>query len=1095
MNQEARGLVQPSPLQTWQPPPTKISSTSGSAPTSASLYTPIPGKLCFCLVLQQKFPYDQICSVFLTNGMVEPPPSSQVPVVQTPQTHGYALSVSSGPQSAILEQKPPRQSSVGEAAVGQHRRPRIERSKQEVEEAKLVRRKEIERRCQEFQPPIKATTLALMDAFKAAIQIPQALNDKAWEVLKPRLLAQRADAERREQFHNAAFGKLALQAEERQRIEEEQRVAEQNEMNMWQELKVPARDRIQKHAQEFIHQTWSDGGGVTKATASKFAAEVLCHVRQRFDEVIAQEDRMLAMKGTAFPQDQESLSCRRLKLRDMKWLFEELIRPHTARFGKGLFLCRVCDTNQKLFSFEAVIQHYAAKHTHELSHGNAVVYWEADWPTDPPFDPSPNIPWVHDGGHGFPQIDKRPRPPSRAASSRQLEQAADDGSQARADYVASLALQFWQRTDGIWDLSVPVRIFVVLQHINMQYLRRFNHELELSHFTDVVSKRPELDFLRRLAGFRCKRCLEVLDAPDSRLDAPADMEHSLPDLLRHFHRFHHGPTSREEAHPQFPPYSTHPDFSRSNWKRDMICLPGAAAIRALSYSRGIDRDKLLIIAEAFPEHFTQPMSGRSMSEQKVDHPQPMFPPDSQFMTQQLHRTGNPSVRSGGPGSYMARSEDSVSMLDEYDPHHPAPVAVRRYPQVTQSILSPLPRETTHRRSAPQYSTEYPIRQEYYYRGTGAGGILESSEREASLSHDSVVFSHEDGSSKWSYREPPTQYSETTVGTLSEFRPESKATSRQSQPLAAGPDAPGGFVHGHIQQGSQDGRNSTTAADFLENFDPMASEPVTTAGVLANRSPMAPIDLEMNSSRPGTVLSGPTPARHRMTDVDVDNRPFQPQRYTRSLPLRDTLHFGATGLGGHDDDLAVSDGFTANDPRHMRPGPEYPEGVPERSNRDYYRSAPGEGGYRSSAENFPSRKPRYYHEDTYNYDRRYEHVGDTRGERYSYQVAPDHYIEHGTLHEPRHVEHTRHPDNREEYVQVVPRGYRFVDDERGLPYMSEARRYIQHDAQFIPAEPYAATHGRGTSERGNRDVIYVPVNEARRHPSRQSHHDPATEDII
>jgi hypothetical protein len=231
-----------------------------------------------------------------------------------------------------------------------------------------------------------------MDAFQAAILISLPLDEKGWEVLKPRLLAQRPDAEQRE--IRAALSNPSVQQAKRQQVEEEQRVAQENTTHMWSGLKVSSREKIRKFADEFIHLTWSDGRAVTKATASKFAAEVLCHIRQRFDEAIAQEDHMLSLKGTAFPQDPESLACRKLNLHDMKWAFTEFVQPHTQRFGKALFLCHECDTNQKLFAFEAIIQHFASKHTNTLTHGNSIVSWDVDWPIEPPFDPHPNILWA-----------------------------------------------------------------------------------------------------------------------------------------------------------------------------------------------------------------------------------------------------------------------------------------------------------------------------------------------------------------------------------------------------------------------------------------------------------------------------------------------------------------------------------------------------------------------------------------------------------------------------------------------------------------------------------------------------------------------------
>ncbi|OQV08434.1 hypothetical protein CLAIMM_12708 [Cladophialophora immunda] len=329
------------------------------------------------------------------------------------QTQGWPLAHFSaapghqplGAVSALAHPGPPGQTPVRPP------RQKTERSLKEAKETRAERRKDIERRCLALDPPIMPSTLTYMDAFQAAILISRPLNDKAWEMLKPRLLAQRTDAEHRES--RFALRDPTIQLQKRQQLEEEQRVAQANASHMWFELKVPARDKLQKYAQDFIHQTWSDGRAVTRATASKFAAEVLCHVRQRFDEVVAQEDRMLELKGTAFPQDQASLACRKLRLEDMKWVYEEFVRPYTESFGKALFLCHVCDTNQKLFAFEPVIQHFAAKHTDSLSSGNSIVYWKADWPLEPPFDPHPNVLWALDVSGSM----SRTLPPQQARQS------------------------------------------------------------------------------------------------------------------------------------------------------------------------------------------------------------------------------------------------------------------------------------------------------------------------------------------------------------------------------------------------------------------------------------------------------------------------------------------------------------------------------------------------------------------------------------------------------------------------------------------------------------------------------------------------------
>jgi len=76
--------------------------------------------------------------------------------------------------------------------------PRYERTREEVAELKALRRAEIERRCMLLNSPITSGVLAHMLSFQAAIQIIQPLDDRVWEVLKPRLLSQREEAEQRE---------------------------------------------------------------------------------------------------------------------------------------------------------------------------------------------------------------------------------------------------------------------------------------------------------------------------------------------------------------------------------------------------------------------------------------------------------------------------------------------------------------------------------------------------------------------------------------------------------------------------------------------------------------------------------------------------------------------------------------------------------------------------------------------------------------------------------------------------------------------------------------------------------------------------------
>jgi hypothetical protein len=268
--------------------------------------------------------------------------------------------------------------------------PRVERSIRDVNQMKADRKAEIERRCLQLNPPIMPSTLVYMDSFAAAIQIPIALNESSWEVLKPRLLAQREMAEKREEEQRAANQHLLAKAEERRQQEAQLAEARETLNREWEEMQKPVREKINNYADEIIRADWRDGDAVNEANCPQFAADVLMHVRKRFFEVLAQEDAMLTARGLPLRLDAPGETTRKLTLENLKWVFESKVKPFTDHLGKELFLCSVCDNPAKFYALDAVIQHYAAKHTSSLSMGTAVVYWKAEWPEHPPFDPHPS---------------------------------------------------------------------------------------------------------------------------------------------------------------------------------------------------------------------------------------------------------------------------------------------------------------------------------------------------------------------------------------------------------------------------------------------------------------------------------------------------------------------------------------------------------------------------------------------------------------------------------------------------------------------------------------------------------------------------------
>ncbi|KAL1850788.1 hypothetical protein Plec18170_006622 [Paecilomyces lecythidis] len=274
---------------------------------------------------------------------------------------------------------------------GHHFQPRLERSRRDINEAKAARRAEIERRCAEMDPPLTPSVLSHMESFSAAIQIPHPFTDRDWDILKPRLMAQREAAERKEEQRLKHSQLLQARSEERRQQEAHLKEAKEVLDREWEDVQRPIRDRMAMYADEIINEGWRGGSAVTKDKSPKFAADVLMYVRKKFYEHIEEEDAIARASGKPVELDPPNAPPRRkLILENMKWIFDTKVKPFTEQFQKELFICNGCESNYKFYGFEGVIQHYAAKHTNSLSLGSVVVHWRSEWPEKPPFHPDPD---------------------------------------------------------------------------------------------------------------------------------------------------------------------------------------------------------------------------------------------------------------------------------------------------------------------------------------------------------------------------------------------------------------------------------------------------------------------------------------------------------------------------------------------------------------------------------------------------------------------------------------------------------------------------------------------------------------------------------
>ncbi|KAI8683868.1 hypothetical protein NCS57_00051600 [Fusarium keratoplasticum] len=264
------------------------------------------------------------------------------------------------------------------------------RTKEEVAQLKAQRRADIERRAMLLDPPLTASVLAHIPSFQAALQLITPLDDNAWELLKPRLLAQRSDAEVRERENTANARALQdkLVTQNGSKPAREPREVPDQE---WDDIQGPVRARISAYADEII-KGWNNGEKVKRKNTPQFAADVLLYVRKRFYAEVAKDTAAAVAAGKEpIVEPPEGPWTQKLTLENMKWVFDMKVKPRTEQFRKELFLCNGCNPsgNLKFFGFEGVIQHYAAKHTGVLSLGNVVVHWRAEWPAVPPFSPDP----------------------------------------------------------------------------------------------------------------------------------------------------------------------------------------------------------------------------------------------------------------------------------------------------------------------------------------------------------------------------------------------------------------------------------------------------------------------------------------------------------------------------------------------------------------------------------------------------------------------------------------------------------------------------------------------------------------------------------
>lgn len=517
----------------------------------------------------------------------------------------------------------------------------MERTSQEVADAKAKCRSDIEMHCLRMIPALEPGLLPHLPAFQAAMEIALPLKEHEWENLKVKLLEQLPDAEEQKNFKRVEWHKLQKHLQERRALDQKQKESKERKEKEWDDFQTPVRQKLGVYADEIIDR-WV--GNITKETAPNFAADVLNHCRRRFYEenpYSADDPYHINPLDTTTRVGKATLevpTTRRLTLENMKFVFDNRIRPSTDRFGKELFLCSGCEYNPRFYAFEGVIQHYAAKHTSQLSVGPIVVHWKADWPAKPPFNPDPLVAGVvaymtstvpglskaKSSGqrqscpsfHGTTLCEPPSHyglttagsynstlypvsiPPSRHQQIQQgIIQSHTQTHPVYLEQIAKDAREAWFQLSGIKDLPPSVRVHYVISKTIATFQAIFSCEPPLAVFMESLKEYASLKPVKNANGLLCLECYRN-PPPASDGVSRVGRLFTFSALLQHFQTMH---IARNRA-------TLKPD-----WKTEMIKLPETRTIGMIRQAQGMDEEKYKLLKGVFTLAFSLPFPGKSFN--------------------------------------------------------------------------------------------------------------------------------------------------------------------------------------------------------------------------------------------------------------------------------------------------------------------------------------------------------------------------------------------------------------------------------------------------------------------------------------------------
>ena len=510
-----------------------------------------------------------------------------------PPLPSYGLAPGVEPRSRMPERQSDSISIDSQHSAGMSKPTKTSRERARI---RAYKKADIIERCAKLQPPISRDMLERLEAFDAALTIPLPLNDSSWEILKERL---------RQERHKTALEDEARNAVRVAPIPGQFLPPSRTEEFLLANAGTPKREKLCKIAEEYIKQKWGYGGWVTYPNSPQFAADVLMHTRQSYMDEQTQVQTARESSGfISFAPTEEDT----LKLEDMKWVFEQTIKPRTEQIRRELFVCPECPTagHVKHFAFESIIQHFASKHTSAFSKGTQMVTWKAAWPERPPFHlhpervhtPEPSITHtptlshkplsiMSPGSHltstvpstGWYTPDTMSLVSNTTHTYSVSGQSVNKGNATTAapgvgmyemqrDKFTAGLVHGWKQVPHDFRMPQSLQLYVTIASASTEFRTKYSNPPGLDLFRDCIDSKLDLRQIRDTDSLRCAEC-----AREGRPEACASW--ILIDLVIHFKKAHLHHQSNDVG---------------LDWKTEMVVLPEPALIKSL-------QDDLALLSE------------------------------------------------------------------------------------------------------------------------------------------------------------------------------------------------------------------------------------------------------------------------------------------------------------------------------------------------------------------------------------------------------------------------------------------------------------------------------------------------------------------